>query len=269
MPSGQKYRMDLSYVGTHFSGFQSQWNGNAVQDYIERACHIFFKQKVRLKGASRTDSGVHAQQQVASFETEKPFVLEKWKGALNALVGPGIGINHIEPVASDFHPIASAKAKVYRYSLWLGHCHNPFLEPYVWPVHKNLDLGLLEKEAQNFIGVHDFKAFCNVGSYARTTVREVLDIKVDMRLPVIDIWILGRGFLKQMVRIMVGSLIELALSKNPTFGISDMLLAKDRNQAGQTAPPQGLTLVQIYYDEIPQLSDVILKNQQGYCLCLH
>ena len=116
------------------------------------------------------------------------------------------------------------------------------------------------------MGLHDFTSFCSVDSDASTKVREIYEVRVDIRDPLIDIWILGRGFLKQMVRIIVGTLVDIALGKISKASIPQILEAKKRETAGQTAPPQGLTLVKILYDEIPDLESVIRDASRGYCL---
>lgn len=262
------YRLDLAYIGTPFHGFQSQVTGQAVQDYLERALKTLLKHPVRVRGASRTDTGVHAEMQVATFFTHKPFS-KQWILGLNALTPRELAIKKITPLHEPFDPIRRAKAKAYRYRLWQGKCFNPFLAPFVWEVYPPIDADLLASSAQALVGRHDFAAFCNRDSDARTTVRRILQIKVEQRGPVVDIWFLGEGFLKQMVRIMVGTLVAIARGRMPPDCLPTLLLGNQRRAAaGMTAPAQGLSLVEIFYEEVPDLKELIVKAEQGYCLAV-
>lgn len=255
------YKVILSYLGHNFSGFQCQPDKSSVQDEVERAFQIFFGQSIKTTGASRTDSGVHAEHQVISFRTSKVFDEFRWLRSLNALVHDDIGFHSIHQVDDQFHPILSSKAKLYRYRLWVGYCDHPPIKPYVWPVKQSIDVNLLEKNLNDFVGRHDFKSFCATDTSAKTTARTILEVKLIQQGSLIDIWILGEGFLKQMIRIIVGTLVDQSISKL-TKGVPEVLLALDRRVAGKTAPGNALTLVKIYYDDVLTIEEALQKRHK-------
>lgn len=261
-----KYRADIAYIGAAYNGFQSQQNGDSIQDRIEKAFSIFLRHPVSIRGASRTDCGVHAENQVIAFHSSTPFRPGEWQLSANALLPNDITVQKFSKVEANFDPIRDAQSKIYRYRLWRGHCPNPFLKPYVWGVQRQIDFSILTEEIIHFVGKHDFSSFCNKDSDAATKTREILEVRVDIRDPLVDIWIVGRGFLKQMVRIIVGTLVDIALGKKERGTIPQILQAKQRDIAGQTAPAHGLTLVKVLYDEDPNLSSVIRETSRGYCL---
>lgn len=262
----QKYRAEVAYIGSAYKGFQFQKNGDSIQAQLERALSILFRHPVTVRGASRTDSGVHAEKQVISFSTPTSFIGSDWRYNLNAILPRDICIREISMISDDFDPINDSIGKIYRYRILRGLCTLPHLRDMVWSVNREMDLKNIQSEAVHFLGTHDFTSFCSIDSDARTKVREIFEIKVDVREPLVDVWICGRGFLKQMVRIIVGTLVDVANKKIPVGSIPRILDAKQRDLAGQTAPPQGLTLVEVLYDEIPNLENVIKEASRGYCL---
>lgn len=262
---GQSYRIDLSYIGTKFSGFQSQVSKNSIQDYLEKALATFLNHEVRIRGASRTDSGVHAHHQVALFRTKVPYS-PRWLLSLNALTPPEIGIQSLSPADKLFDPIFDSKGKAYRYRIWQGRCFNPFTQDFVWPIYQKIDLDILSTEASDFIGTHDFNAFCNKDSDAKTTTRKIFEIRCDVRGPMIDIWITGEGFLKQMVRIMVGTLVAVVRGHLPPGTVRNLLAgAHERKLAGMTAPAKGLALVEVFYNEVKPLNKIISNCESSFC----
>ena len=256
------WRMEVSYVGTEFSGWQSQADGNSVQDHFQKVLKILLKEDVVVKGASRTDTGVHAQAQVAFFQTTQDLDPFRFLVSLNALLPEGIAVKKIIPADVDFHPAFHAKAKVYRYRLWKGRCHQAFMQPWVWSIADTISVEQLQKEAQSCIGTFDFTSFCNRDSHAKTRTRTILDIYIEDCGPLINVWVLGEGFLKQMVRILVGTLVDRCRG-HLEMSISDILNAQDRRVAGKTAPAKGLTLVELYYDEISTIAEVIERQKAG------
>ena len=258
----KKYLLSISYEGKNFNGFQSQLDGNAVQDHLEKNLTIFLRQETKVQGASRTDSGVHAFGQKACFKAKFIPDFGRFLAGVNALLPREIGVNSIQEVSDDFHPIRRAKAKVYRYTLWHGRCYNPFLFPYVWSVPVGLDLKLLEKSISSFEGSYDFTSFCNTDTSVKTKVRTILETRVVRHKNSVDLWFLGEGFLKQMIRIMVGTLVDLSLGKDLVGSIEEILKERNREKAGQTAPPQGLSLVEIFYDSPPRLTSFIEENEK-------
>ncbi len=244
------YRLDLRYDGAPFQGWQSQPDQSGVQDHLERALKTFLRHDVRVTGASRTDSGVHAEHQVATFQSEVAFEPRRWLKSLNGLLPDSVGVDNLALVAPEFHPILSAKAKAYRYRLWVSELRHPFVAPFVWQMPGALDLGAMREEARAFVGAHDYTSFCAVDSSAKTKLRKVIEVDLHADGPLIEIWVVGEGFLKQMVRSMVGTLVGVGAGRHPRGSVARMLAAKDRTAAGQTAPALGLALVKIFYDEV-------------------
>lgn len=260
---GPSYRIDLAYIGTKFHGFQSQITKNTVQDHIEKALATIMGHPCTLRGASRTDTGVHAEHQVGQFRTKKAFS-EKWIDGLNALTPDDIGIFRLASVDNNFHPIYDSVGKIYRYRIWLGKCYLPYIRPYVWSNPRSMDISLLEQEAKNFVGTHDFRSFCASDSDAKSTIREIYEIKILKKGEFIEIWFAGKGFLKQMIRIMVGTLVDIARGKLPPGTVQKLLEEKKaRTQSGITAPAAGLTLCQVCYDSVPTLNDFLEKQNRG------
>ena len=262
------YRLDLSYLGSSFCGWQSQPNGNAIQDHVERILSRVLGESIRLVGASRTDSGVHAEHQVAIFKLLKSIDLRKINKSLNSLLPAEISVRQIQIVDSDFHPIRSCQGKIYRYRLWLSQKPNPFLEPYVWRTFLPLDLEKMQKALIFFQGNHDFTSFCATDSSAKNKVRTIYDIKVENEFPLFNIWFIGNGFLKQMIRTIVGTIVEIGASRMDPNDLEKILDAKDRKMAGPTAPAKGLSLVQLFYEEQPSLSEYLKPDKSQYVIKL-
>lgn len=268
LPADPIYKMKIAYAGGPFSGFQSQVDKNAIQDHLERAGQIFLKHPIRIKGASRTDAGVHAEGQVATFRSSAAFDAFRWARSFNALLPPEIRVRDIKLTNADFKP-RYALSKVYRYRIHLGDCYVPSVMPYVLPFFKGLDVRLMQEVAKDFIGTHDFRAFCNQDCYSRTFIRKILDVKIEVRSPLINIWVHGESFLKQMVRIMVGTLLEIGMGERPVSSIQNLLTGPGKRQeAGFTAGASGLSLVEIFYEEIPNLSEIMQKADGGYTVAI-
>lgn len=258
------YRLDLRYDGRPFQGWQSQPDGSGVQDHLEKALRTFLRHDLRVTGASRTDSGVHAEHQVATFSTDVAFDARRWLRSLHGLLPEAVGVMGIQPVEAAFHPILSAKGKAYRYRLWLSESRHPFGAPYAWTVPATLDLALMGREAASFVGTHDYTSFCAVDSSAKTKVRTVTEVAVLGAGPLVEVWVLGEGFLKQMVRSMVGTLVAVGAGRYPPGSVAPMLAALDRKAAGQTAPAAGLCLVEIFYDELRSARDLRAASRDGF-----
>ena len=250
------YRLDLKYIGSDFKGWQAQVSKNSVQDHIERALETLLREPVKVIGASRTDSGVHAEHQVAIFRYSRSFDkrgIGKMQKALNAVLPTSIGVMGMSLVPDNFHPITSSFAKLYCYRVWEGQPCDPFLVPFTWAYpFARLDHNIMSEQAQKFVGRHDYTAFCAADSNAKTRVREICGIEVQKHGPLFSIWILGRGFLKQMARSMAGTLVGISAGRFEG-DIGEILASKDRSKAGMTAPACGLTLMKIFYEEPPPL----------------
>ncbi len=250
------YKLELAYIGSDFCGWQSQPSGESVQDHIERGLGILLRKKTRIIGASRTDTGVHAEHQVAIFKTDKKIKdVLKFRRSLNALIPKSVAVHVLESVSSDFHPIYSAKAKLYRYRIWSGDSLSPFVRPYVWHLPAKLSIAPMVEASQYLIGSHNFKSFCASDSSVSTFERKIIDVRWKEHKNLIEFFVLGEGFLKQMVRNLVGTLVEVGAGKRTVESVNELILLKNRTLAGRTAPPEGLSLVQIYYDQKEDISE--------------
>jgi tRNA pseudouridine38-40 synthase len=259
-----QYRMDIAYKGTAYNGWQTQPSKNSVQDHLENALSTALRSAVRVLGASRTDSGVHAEQQVAVFRiSHRLNDTNRLRRSLNALIPNDIQVLYIRQVDLSFHPIIDASWKTYRYRLWLGSAISPFASDFVWPIHgTDFDSDALVKAAKFLEGDHDFKSFCASDSSAQTTRRSILSVHVLCQHPLVEIYITGTGFLKQMVRSIVGTLVEVANGRRSPEDISAIIGSKSRAAAGKTAPAAGLSLVHIAYDNASYDDQFISSLQQ-------
>ncbi len=262
----KRIRIDLSYDGRDYYGFQSQPDGNTIQDEIERALAQAVRTPLRITGASRTDSGVSAEHQVCTVEVPDDTDLFRLHRSLNGLLPKTIRIQSVEVADSGFHPGFLAKAKIYRYRIWLGECLDPFCRPFVWEVKSEVDFERLLQVVSEFVGKHDFKAFSNSGTDVASTVREIYGIEVERRGKLINIWVLGDGFLKQMIRNLVGTSIDISSGKLQS-NVKDLLTGGVRTESGRTAPALGLQLVEVLYDAPPSLANYVsVYNQKSSML---
>jgi len=251
MPDKLQYRIDLKYIGTSFNGWQTQLDGGSVQDHLEAAMEKVLSEKIKLIGASRTDSGVHAEHQVASFLSSNELDCGKLRASLNALLPESVGVESIAQVSRDFHPIRSSTAKVYCYQIWNQPYRDPFYQPFSWRISSKLDLSKMTEAAQHFIGTHDFSSFCAADSSAKTKERRIIEVKVSSyENGLVQCWFVGEGFLKQMVRSMTGTLVDVGLGKRDVESIPSLIKAKDRTKSGKTAPAQGLCLKRVVYETL-------------------
>ncbi len=257
------YRIDLKYNGQSFQGWQSQIDGSGVQDHLQKALSICLRHDVKVIGASRTDTGVHALHQVALFRSSVTFDARKWIKSLNGLLPQSIGIEDIQVADQHFHPIASSSEKIYRYLVSSSIKRNPFLTEFSWEIHQSFDRERLKRELSALVGTHDFSSFCAADSGAKTRTRTLHEICVFEHGDLIEIWFRGEGFLKQMIRIVVGTALHLVMGKLDHKSMSEVLAAKDRTKAGITAPGQGLTLMRISYNERCTIDEIRKKSAMG------
>jgi len=244
-------RLVVEYDGTHLSGWQRQANASTVQQHLEEALARLLTHEVRVTGASRTDAGVHALGQVACFQTERPIPLHGIRRGLNSLLPDAIAIVDAAEVPETFHPRFSATGKHYRYTLLTRRDRSPLWRDRAWHHPAALDLGAMQLAAGALLGEHDFSAFRAAGCTAKTATRRVDRIDVHRPDPdrvVVDVR--GNAFLRNMVRILVGTLAEVGTGARPVSQVAEILASRDRTRAGITAPPQGLTLVEVRYDGV-------------------
>jgi tRNA pseudouridine38-40 synthase len=244
-------RLVVEYDGTGLHGWQRQLNGMTVQQHLEEALAKLLAHEVAVTGASRTDAGVHARGQVAAFRTERPIPLHGIRRGTNSLLPPAIAIRDAAEVGEDFHPRFSATAKHYRYTILARPDRSPRWRDRAWHVGEPLAIVAMMHAARALVGEHDFSAFRAAGCSAKTTVRRIDSIAVTRPDPErLEVDIRGNAFLRQMVRIIVGTLVEVGSGRRPIGQVAEILAGRDRTKAGITAPPQGLELVEVRYDGV-------------------
>lgn len=261
-------RLTLAYNGEDFHGWQSQPSGRGIQDSLEKALHTLLKSKIRVTASSRTDTGVHAEHQVVTFKTHEAVDFHRLVRGLNALLPRSVRARDAREVSHDFHPIRSAVAKVYRYRIWRTVGITPFVSPYVWHNTLKLNLEAMRTASKFALGQHDFTSFCAADSTTKTKIRTINDIRIVESGPLIELWFVGEGFLKQMVRILVGTLVAVGQGRLPTDSIEGILAAKDRRAAPGTAPAGGLCLVKVCYDASIDFDALLGETGKGYNLPL-
>ncbi len=240
-------KLTIAYDGTAYNGWQVQKNGRTVQQELEKAVMKVFKKKHRVYGASRTDAGVHARAQAAHFKAPPGVPLERIPRALNAVLPESIAVTRAEEAPPDFHSRFDAKSKRYRYYILNSRCRDPFSEKYSWRVPYRLDVPLMRKEAAVLKGKHDFKSFQARDKRERPSVRTIFDIGITKRKSSLVIDIEGDGFLYNMVRNIVGTLVEVGRGYFPPGSMRKILENRDRTTAGLTAPAKGLFLEEVKY----------------------
>ncbi len=253
----QRYKLVVAYRGTAYHGWQFQqpsatWKKPipsreagipTVQSSLRLALRHVVKHEVTVVGSSRTDAGVHAKGQVCHFDTDKVQIpVESLRRSANYQLPDDILIRSVEAVGAGFDAIASTVSKRYQYAVWNDVDRHPMLAGQAWHRWQPLDLDAMAAAAQHFVGTHDFTTFCRPGHGRATTVRTVTGCDVSWRPPRAVIGVSGGGFLWHMVRIMVGTLIEVGLGRHKPEAIVGMIAARDRRAAGGTAPPHGLYL---------------------------
>ncbi len=247
-----KYKIVIAYDGTNYGGWQVQKNAVSIQSLIERSLSRILRAKTSLCGSGRTDAGVHSLGQTAHFVTEASIPPSRILFSLNGLLPPDIRILSIERVPLEFHARYSATSKVYHYHLHLDSVPDPFKHLYSYHVPHPVDIELLKQIVKFFIGTHDFSSFANEGhqgSAARNAVRTIDRIDIVEEPGGVRLEFEGNGFLYKMVRNIVGTLLDVCAGKIPKEAIPAIFAAKDRRKAGRAAPPHGLYLMEVKYEE--------------------
>jgi tRNA pseudouridine38-40 synthase len=241
-------KLVIGFEGTRYEGWQSQRKeGKTIQEVFERALYTIFEEKTNLVSSSRTDSGVHALGLVAHLKTKNPLPDDKLKAALNFYLPKDIVVFSVKTVRSTFHARFKAKSKLYRYDIWHSKTRPLFEAPFVFWYPHPLSINLMRKAAAPLVGKHDFNAFKDRGDEKLSTVRHIHSIRIKKVKEIIRIEITANGFLRHMVRIIVGTLIEAGRKRIKPKQIQQILLSKDRSKAGPTAKALGLTLVKVNY----------------------
>lgn len=258
--------MTIAYDGANYVGWQVQPNGPSVQTAVEKAIQKLTGVKANVLSAGRTDSGVHALGQVASFQTESSIPCEGFRKALHKFLPDDIIVRDVNEVPPDFHATFSAVQKRYRYVIHNCVTHNPFLRNYVWHYHQDLDSAAMHAAGQRLLGTHDFRSFESHWPNKASSVRTIKEVTVTRhnfcplwlgdsdQVPSDDdagdfIWleIVADGFLYNMVRAIVGTLVTVGRGRWNGDDIRRIVSAMDRSEAGDTAPPNGLYLVHVDY----------------------
>lgn len=243
----KRIKLIVAYDGTNYCGWQTQINGITVEEVLNKTISGLLKEDIRVIGASRTDSGVHALGNVAVFDTESKIPGDKFSFALNQRLPEDIRIQESCQVADDFHPRFCDTIKTYEYKILNRKFALPTERLYSAFVYYPLDVEKMQMAAAYLVGEHDFKSFCSSGSQVESTVRTITDISVEKHGEMISIRVSGNGFLYNMVRIIVGTLMKIGLGVWQPERMEEILNACDRNAAGPKAEARGLTLVEIRY----------------------
>lgn len=242
-----RYKVVISYDGRGYVGFQSQKNGLAIQDIIEKVILKIFNENTRIIMASRTDSGVHAKYQVFHFDAKKDIDDYRLKGFFNGLLPKNIHVNSVKHVKDDFHARFNVKTKTYEYIINNGE-YDVFLDGYAYQCGFHLDFELMKKCSKLFIGKHDFSSF-NTTSYKekKDQIRTIYDFSLSKKGGIIKIKITGDGFLRNMVRIIVGCLVDVARGNKNINDIKEMLDNPSKDYKKYNVDPNGLYLIKINY----------------------
>ena len=241
--------LQLMYVGTAYHGWQIQKNAVSIEETLDKCLEQVVGHRVKCTGAGRTDAGVHALTYVANFRTSSRIPLDRLPLAVNTRLPDDIVVVRAVEVSEDFNAISSCIKKEYTYRIYNSRVRNAFLVDRVWFYPKHLDETVMQAAAQRFVGTHDFAAVRSVGTDVRSTVRTVHYFDVERQGAMIECRVCANGFLYNMVRAMVGTIIYAAEGKFPPEAVSDILEGKCRTEAGPTAPPGGLYMSRLWYDE--------------------
>lgn len=254
MSNTRNIKMVIQYDGKRYQGWQSQKHTDqTIQCKIETLLSKVLEESIEITGSGRTDSGVHAYGQVANFHTNSTMPLEELQQAFWQYLPQDINVLSLEEVDERFHARLSAKAKTYQYSIYNAPVIDVFARNYAWNIQEPLDVEAMKKAASLLCGEHDFMSFCSNKKMKKSTVRTIYSIDFDV-IPVpygnqIEINYRGNGFLYNMVRILTGTLVEVGLGKRLPEDIPAIIKAENRQAAGVTAPPMGLFLCNVEYDD--------------------
>ncbi|MGI9515529.1 MAG: tRNA pseudouridine(38-40) synthase TruA [Pirellulaceae bacterium] len=246
-------KLTIAYDGTDYVGWQVQPNGVSIQQRLEEAWQNVTRESIRIIASGRTDAGVHALGQVCSLTTESALPVERIQAALNAHLPADIRVSRIDQAAVNFHAIRDARFKTYRYQLQSGPLVDLFSRRYCWFVRGELDIAAMQAAAGYLIGTHDYSSFEATGAPRQDSIRTITHLDVCARqrhgFEFMDVEITADGFLYNMVRNIVGTLVITGQGKQETDWVTSVLAGKDRSLAGATAPAHGLFLVSVAYGD--------------------
>ena len=245
----KRVKMIVAYDGTNYCGWQLQNNGVTIEEVLNKALTDLLKEPVAVIGASRTDSGVHSEGNVAVFDTENRMPADKICFALNQRLPDDIRVLQSEEVSPDYHPRKQNCVKTYEYRIMNRKIEIPTMRLYSYFCYFPLDVELMKKGAAYLVGEHDFKSFCTARGQAEETVRTIYSLDVEKSGDLITLRIKGSGFLYNMVRIIAGTLMKVGMGVYPPEHVEKILDARNRNEAGPKAAARGLTLMSLEYEK--------------------
>ena len=240
----------IEYEGTDYSGFQFQENASTIQGELEKSINCLTGDIVRIKGAGRTDAGVHAKNQVIAFDSKFSDDLEVYFRGINYYLPESISVKSIFEVSQDFDPRRDATSRVYKYTILNSDSPSPLLRRTTYFDSDYMDIEIMKKASQMFLGVHDFKNFCSPVKTGLSTVREIFDSKIDHENSLIFYTVEGNAFLPRQVRRMVGSLLKIAKGKMNLDELFELICAKGDN-ISPSLPANGLCLEKVNYEHFP------------------
>ena len=246
----KRIMLTVAYDGTDYHGWQYQNNGKTIEGELNKALSSLLQKNIEVIGASRTDAGVHAMCNVAVFDTDAGIPAEKYSYALNQMLPDDIRVRKSMEVPADFHPRKTDTVKTYEYQIDCEEFADPLKTRYAYFTYVPLDASKMQEAAFHLIGTHDFKSFCSVNTTATTTVRTIHDIQVIRDGVDIIVRVTGNGFLYNMVRIIVGTLMDVGRGKYEPSKVKDILEVTDRTAAGPTVPACGLMLKELRFLEL-------------------
>lgn len=237
----------MAYRGTAYHGFQKQDNALTVQEVVEKCVSRVLDTQTDIYGCSRTDTGVHANEFCFSLNTHRDIPVRNFIRGVNGYLPSDISILSCEEADKDFHARYSCVSKEYVYLIHNSESRNPFAEDLQYHYRRKMDIELMEKAASYFIGTHDFKSFCSTHTDKVDTVRTIYNLSIEKQNDLVKVLVKGDGFLYNMVRIIIGTLLWVNEGRIQPEQIPDIFLKADRKYAGKTAPPHGLYLNKVFY----------------------
>ena len=237
----------MSYRGTRYHGYQRQENAVGIQNILEEKLSVLTAYDVKINGCSRTDTGVHANEYCFSFMTEHNIPCHNIIRGMNSVLPDDISFQSCEEVSMDFHARYSCKGKEYVYLISNRPTKDPFKADLALNYPQKLDVELLNRAGQDFVGTHDFTSFCGTANQKENSIRTINSFTAVNDGSIVRCTVSGNGFLYNMVRIMIGTLIFINEGKIPADGIPEILEVKNRNKAGKTAQAHGLYLNKVFY----------------------
>ncbi len=240
-------KLTIEYDGTEFHGWQKQPLQRTIQEEIEKAISKITKENINIIGAGRTDRGVHAKGQTANFYTFAKIPASKFKLAINSVLPREITVSESEEVDEGFHSRYSATGKEYSYLIYNNRVRTSLLRNYSYHIPYEIDINKMKNASNDFIGTYDFRSFMSTGSGVKDTVRRIDSLTIKKENNIVKISVKGNGFLYNMVRIIVGTLVDIGRGKLEEDKICYIIQSKNREHAGHTAPPQGLYLEKVFF----------------------